>query len=85
MSEHFKGCHPEDSTAPPLRPPYIVTDPEPCWHDDTPTPRGCYCPDCLDSDDDIPAEMIYHCPLCGRWWSYMYMRYIELILGREPQ
>lgn len=84
--EHFKGCHPEDKVAPAEAPEgYRPTETEDCWHCKTPTKRGCYCSDCLDSDEDVPADMIYHCPLCGRWWAYMYIRMIEMILGRETK
>jgi len=80
--DHFKGCHSEDKQAPEAPERHRPTDPEDCWHCGDTTPRGCFCPDCLDSDEDIPAEMVYHCKTCGRWWSYIYLRIIEMIQER---
>lgn len=77
--EHFKGCHPEDARAAEAPEGYQPSETEQCWHCGTPTRRGCSCRECLDSDDDVPADMIYHCPVCGRWWSYMWLRIIEMV------
>jgi len=83
-ARHFKNCHPEDSQGPPAPVGYKPTDPENCWHCDTPTVRACYCDNCLDGADDIPPEMVYHCRTCGRWWSYMYLRILEWLLPGRP-
>lgn len=84
-NDHFLNCHPEDARAPETVEGYRPTDTEACWHCGTLAKRGCYCPKCMDTADDVPPEMVYHCPVCGRWWAYMYLRVIEMILGREPE
>jgi predicted amidophosphoribosyltransferase len=82
---HFLHCHPEDSKAPPAPEGYQPSKTENCWHCGTPVKRGCHCPVCLDAADDIPPEVTYHCPVCGRWWAYMTLRIMELIFGKEQQ
>ncbi len=69
--EHFPGCHPEVTDELHEMPAgYRPRDIEDCWHCRMPTPRGCGCADCLDAADVVPPAVVYHCPVCRRWWSY---------------
>lgn len=71
VTEHFKGCHPDDDRAPET-PGHEPQQTEPCWHCGTPTERGvCGCYECWDGADYVPPSAVHHCSTCGRWWAYM--------------
>lgn len=71
---HFKGCHPEDEHSPHEVKGYEHREVEACWHCQTSTTRGCNCYECWDNADDVPPDVVFHCPTCGRWWAYMWPR-----------
>jgi hypothetical protein len=83
--EHFSGCHPEharDERQPSGLP--EAGEIQDCWHCGTPTPQGCSCWDCLEGDDYVPHDRIYHCPVCKRWWATM-VPVITTITFGEPE
>jgi hypothetical protein len=71
--EHFPGCHPEDARVRRELPDeWQPGDTEGCWHCGTATPRGCDCDDCGDGAFYQPPTAVYHCPVCRRWWVYLW-------------
>ena len=83
---HFPGCHPEDAEDPRQVPDgYQPQETENCWHDGTPTTRGCNCAACWDGADDIPPSAIYHCPTCKRWWAWMTLNITEITFGADAE
>lgn len=80
--QHFKGCHPEDEHSPRTPPPDYGQEVEACWHCGTLTTRGeCGCYECWESADDVPPDVVYHCPTCGRWWAYMMPRITTIVFN----
>lgn len=67
--QHFWGCHLADQTMPDDAPRNAPL-PENCWHCGTTTCKDdCPCTNCQDAQ--FVAHAVYHCPTCGRMWSYV--------------